>query len=43
VVDRLVGAGADITAPGNGDNLTLVQMAQGNAAMQAALRGHGAR
>jgi ankyrin repeat protein len=43
VVDLLVGAGADITAPGNGKNLTLVEMAQGNPAMQAALRRHGAR
>ena len=42
VVDRLVAAGADITAPGNGEGLTLLAMAQGNPAMQAALRRHGA-
>jgi hypothetical protein len=41
VVDRLVAAGADITAPGNGEGLTLVEMARGNAAMQEALRRHG--
>lgn len=43
VVDLLIGAGADITAPGNGENLTLVQMAEGNPGMQAALRRRGAR
>ena len=42
VVDRLVAAGADITAVGNGEGRTLVGMAQGNPAMQAALRHHGA-
>ena len=42
VVDRLVAAGADITAVGNGEGRTLVAMAQGNPAMQAALRRHGA-
>ena len=42
VVDRLVAAGADITALGNGEGLTLLEMASGNAAMQAALRRHGA-
>ena len=42
VADRLVAAGADITAAGNGDGLTLVAMAQGNPAMQEALRRHGA-
>jgi hypothetical protein len=42
VVDRLLAAGADITAPGNGKPLTLVQMADGNAAMQEALRRRGA-
>ncbi len=42
VVDRLVAAGADITAVGNGEGRTLVSMAQGNPAMQAALRRHGA-
>ena len=42
VVDRLVAAGADITAVGNGEGRTLLSMAQGNPAMQAALRRHGA-
>jgi ankyrin repeat protein len=42
VVDRLVAAGADITAPGNGAGRTLVAMAQGNPLMQEALRRHGA-
>ena len=42
VVDRLVAAGADITAVGNGDGSSLLQMAQGNPTMQAALRRHGA-
>jgi ankyrin repeat protein len=42
VVDRLVAAGADITAPGNGKGLSLVEMARGNPTMQAALRRHGA-
>ena len=42
VVDRLLAAGADITAPGNGEPLTLVEMAKGNAAMQEALRSRGA-
>ena len=42
VADRLVAAGAEITAPGNGEGLTLVSMAQGNPAMQQALRRHGA-
>jgi ankyrin repeat protein len=43
VVDRLIAAGADITAPGNGEGKTLLEMAQGNPEMQAALRRHGAR
>ena len=43
VVDRLVAAGADISAPGNGEGLTLLQMAKGNSAMQAALRRLGAK
>jgi len=43
VVERLVAAGADITAPGNGEGRTLMEMAQRNPAMQAALRRHGAR
>ena len=42
VAERLVAAGADISAPGNGEPLTLLQMAKGNAAMQAALRRLGA-
>jgi ankyrin repeat protein len=42
VVDRLLAAGADITAPGNGRPSTLVEMAKGNAAMQQALRSRGA-
>ena len=42
VVDRLVAAGADITAVGNGEGRTLLAMADGNPAMQDALRSHGA-
>lgn len=42
VVDRLLASGADIQAPGNGEGLTLVQMAHGNAEMQEALRRRGA-
>jgi ankyrin repeat protein len=42
VVDRLVAAGADITAVGNRNGSSLLQMAEGNPAMQAALRRHGA-
>jgi len=42
VADRLVAAGADVRAAGNGAGLTLVTMAQGNPAMQEALRRHGA-
>jgi ankyrin repeat protein len=42
VAERLVAAGADITAPGNGANLTLLQMAHGNAAIQETLRRLGA-
>jgi ankyrin repeat protein len=42
IVDRLVAAGADISAPGNGNGRTLLEMAQGNSTMQAALRRHGA-
>ena len=42
VADRLVAAGADITAVGNGEGLTLLAMAQGNPVMQEALRRHGA-
>jgi ankyrin repeat protein len=42
VADRLVAAGADITAVGNGAGSTLLAMAQGNPAMQDALRRLGA-
>ena len=42
VADRLVAAGADVTAPGNGEGRTLRTMAQGNPAMQDALRRLGA-
>ena len=42
VVDRLVAAGADINAPGNGEPLSLVAMAEGNPQVQATLRKHGA-
>jgi ankyrin repeat protein len=42
VVDRLVTAGADITAVGNREGRSLVQMAHGNPPMQEALRRHGA-
>ncbi len=42
VADRLVEAGADITAPGNAEGLTLLEMANGHPAMQDALRRHGA-
>jgi ankyrin repeat protein len=42
VVDRLVAAGADIKAPGNGENRSLLAMADGNSAVQEALRRHGA-
>ena len=42
VADRLVAAGADITAIGNGEGRKLLAMAQGNPAMQEALRRHGA-
>jgi len=43
VVDRLVAAGADITAVGNREGRSLLTMAQGNPTMQDALRRHGAR
>lgn len=42
VADRLVDAGADITAVGNGEDRSLLAMARGNPAMQEALRRHGA-
>jgi ankyrin repeat protein len=43
VAARLVAAGADITARGNGENRTMVEMAKGNPAMQEALRRLGAK
>jgi ankyrin repeat protein len=43
VIDRLVAAGADVTAPGNGEPASLVAMADGNPEVQATLRKHGAR
>lgn len=43
VIDRLVAAGADITAPGNGEPRSLIAMAEGNPEVQATLRRHGAR
>jgi hypothetical protein len=42
VAERLVAAGADISALGNGQGRTLLQMAQGNKEMQEALRRLGA-
>jgi ankyrin repeat protein len=42
VAQRLVAAGADITAVGNGAGRSLLQMAQGNTKMQDALRRLGA-
>jgi ankyrin repeat protein len=43
VARQLVAAGADISAPGNGEGRTLLEMAQGNPAMQHELRRLGAR
>ena len=43
VVDRLVAAGADISAPGNGEPRSLIAMAEGSPEVQATLRGHGAK
>jgi ankyrin repeat protein len=43
VAERLVAAGADIAAAGNGQGLSLLQMAGANPAMQEALRRLGAR
>jgi hypothetical protein len=43
VIDRLVAAGADIHAPGNGEPLSLIAMAEGNPEVHATLRRHGAR
>jgi hypothetical protein len=42
VIARLVDAGADITAAGNGAGLTLLDMAKGNPVMLDALRRRGA-
>jgi ankyrin repeat protein len=42
VADRLVAAGADVNAVGNVKGRSLLDMAEGNPAMQAALRRHGA-
>lgn len=43
VVERLVAAGADVTAPGNRAGRTLIEMADGNPDVQATLRRLGAR
>jgi ankyrin repeat protein len=43
VAARLVGAGADITAIGNGERRTLLSLAQGNPVMEEALRRLGAK
>ena len=43
VIDRLVAAGADVHASGNGRGMSLLEMAAGDPATQAALRRHGAR
>jgi ankyrin repeat protein len=42
VVDQLVAAGGDINAPGNGKDMSLIAMAEGNPEVQATLRKHGA-
>jgi hypothetical protein len=42
VIDRLVASGADVTAAGNKFGRSLIQMAEGNPLVQAALRRHGA-
>ena len=42
VIDRLVEAGADINAPGNGEPLSLIAMAEGNPEVQTTLKKHGA-
>jgi ankyrin repeat protein len=42
VIDRLVDAGADLTAAGNGAGRTLLEMAQGNPVVRDALRRRGA-
>jgi hypothetical protein len=43
VIDRLVAAGADVHAVGNGQGRSLLDMATGSPATQEALRRHGAR
>jgi ankyrin repeat protein len=43
VIDRLVGAGADVGVPGNGEGLSYLQMADGNPDVETRLRQHGAR
>jgi ankyrin repeat protein len=43
VIDRLVAAGADVNAPGNGEPMSLIAMAEGNPEVQATLRTHGAK
>lgn len=43
VIDRLVAAGADVNAPGNGDAMSLIALAEGNSEVQATLRKHGAK
>ena len=42
VVERLLAAGASTTLPGNGGGRSMVEMADGNPEVQAALRRHGA-
>ena len=42
VIDRLADAGADVRKPGNRYGRTLIEMAEGNADVQAALRRRGA-
>ena len=43
IVQALLEAGADINAPGNGEPLSLIAMAEGNPEVQATLRKHGAK
>jgi ankyrin repeat protein len=42
VIDRLVRAGANVSAPGNKYGASMLDLADGNAAVQEALRRHGA-
>jgi hypothetical protein len=42
VIDRLIAAGAAVNVPGNRNGTSMVGMAEGNAAVQDALRRHGA-